>query len=238
MLLLCALFASGCSSPVHHDLDERAANDMVVALGQYGVLADKAPGGDGWTVRVPSAQRQEALSVLAGLGLPRVSVDAQPDAPSGLVPSESEERTRRAGHLEARLSSTLSALDGVREAHVHVTLPVAAERLGARAIGTPARASVVLLHRADQVPPSDDAVRAVLMGAVDDLHSENIAVVRSAVAVLAPRPTAMAAWGPLAVSVSSVAVLNRLAIAGSVLLGMLSLLVMGLSVRMLRRPEA
>jgi type III secretion system YscJ/HrcJ family lipoprotein len=227
----------GCSSPIHHDLDERAANDMVVALGQYGVLADKASGANGWTVLVPSAQRQEALAVLAGLGLPRIHVDAMPEESGGLVPSESEERTRRAGHLEARLSSTLSALDGVREAHVHVTLPIASERLGARAEGTPARASVVLVHRADQSPPSDEAVRAVLMGAVDDLSAESIAVVRSPLALPPPQPSPLSTWGPLAVGASSVPVLNKLAIGGSALVVVLSIVVMGLSIRLARKGD-
>lgn len=229
------LVLSACHADVHHDLDERAANDVVVALGEYGVVAEKVRGGDGWTIRVRSTQQADALRVLAGLGLPRVVPPELPESGGGLVPSDNEERARRAAQAEQRLAATLSALDGVRDADVHVTLPVVRDRLGGRETVVEARASVVLVHRADQQPPGDDVVRAIATGAVEGLAPDQVAVIRSSVEVPPPRATALEAWGPFVVASSSRVLLQRIFVAGSLLLGLLACLLATQTVMYARR---
>ena len=102
IFFLCA----SCTAPVHHDMTEASANEVISALTLRGFAADKAASGSGsWDVVVPQTQRRAALQVLAGAGLPRAPLaESAPEREGGLVPSEGADRDRRRRALEREVS--------------------------------------------------------------------------------------------------------------------------------------
>ena len=122
IFVLCA----SCTAPVHHDMTEASANEVVAALTLRGFAADKAASGTGsWDVVVPQTQRRAAVQVLAGAGLlpARRSPSRRRSMRGRLVPSEDADRERRRRALEREVSATSVALPDVREARVHLTIP-------------------------------------------------------------------------------------------------------------------
>ena len=126
--LLLIFLALGCTTEIHHDLEEPQANSMLVALGEAGIAGDKireGRGKNGWTVRVPRGDAQAAFKRLAELELPReepAGLEQAYGEPS-LIPTPTEERARYLAALGGELSRTLEAIDGVIDARVHVVQP-------------------------------------------------------------------------------------------------------------------
>src|SRR5690554_6735807 len=93
LMLMCV----GCSETIHHGLEERQANELVVVLQEHAIEANKVrdPGGDDmWTVTVPKGVRVDAWRVLENEGLPRKAEGGFGEFyPSGgLIPTSGEER--------------------------------------------------------------------------------------------------------------------------------------------------
>ncbi len=235
--MVCALLLlglSGCSEALQRDLEERAANEVVVVLSAEGVAARKVQGtGDGWSVTVPRSQVGRGLAVLTDYGLPRRESDyaALLGESGGLVPSEADERARRAALVEASLAGTLLALDGVFDARVHAVLPTPTRALGSTAAVASPRMSIVLVTRSESGGPPDDAVRAIAMGAVEGLSSGDISIIRSVVRLPELSEVEVVQFGPYAVTSGSLAGLRAVigGLAGALMV--LSAVLIGLVVR-------
>lgn len=218
-------------------MDEASANEVVAALVARGVVADKAPGAEGsWDVAVPRTQRHTAVQILAGAGLPRANAGVSSgEERGGLVPSDDAERSRRQRTLERDLAATLVSLENVREARVHLTLPAPPLRPGSRgAEAGPARASVLLVVRAGDEAPSDAAVRALVIGAVDGLVADAISVVVAPVDVPPAPVSRLVELGPFAVAEESLTPLRTIVWAAGGFILALALSVLLLARR--RRP--
>ena len=180
-LLMAMVFLLGCEDELYHDLGERSANEVVLALTVNGVAAEKVPETEAgrWMITVPHSQYQRGLAVLAAEGLPRRESDtiALLSESSGLVPSAEEEHARQTALICAELESSFLAMEGVVDAHVHVNTPNPSERRRPGDVAPDPRASVLLVYGHNIVPPSDDAVRAILQGRLANLPEENIAIV-------------------------------------------------------------
>src|SRR5690606_40351938 len=90
-----------------------------------GINADKQVTKDGTIVRVPATEVGRALDTLSALGLPRERFDGMGEIfrKEGLVSSPLEERVRYIYALSQELANTLTQVDGVLTARVHVVLP-------------------------------------------------------------------------------------------------------------------
>ena len=212
-LTLAGIFVvcASCTAPVHHDMTEASANEVVAALTLRGFAADKAASGTGsWDVVVPRTQRRAAVQVLAGAGLPRAPLaESAPEREGGLVPSEDADRERRRRALEREVSATLAALPDVREARVHLTIPRPPDRLSRTATAPAgARASVLLVYRSGDEAPAEAAVRALVAGAVDGLDPASISVVTATVDVPPPPTSTVVSLGPLVVAEESLGLLR------------------------------
>jgi type III secretion protein J len=197
--VLAALVAllSGCGDePLLHDLPEREANAVLVALDEGGVAAEKArqEGSDGaWTVRVPGGDVARAHRLLSARELPRTrpaglgEVFGRP----GMVPTPVEEHARWLHALAGELAASMEAIDGVVEARVHLGLPADDPlRPGQRA---PGRAAVLLKCRPAACGPLralEGGLRALVAGAAEGLAPEAVAVVIAEAAE--PPPPAVA----------------------------------------------
>ncbi|MCB9506784.1 MAG: hypothetical protein H6698_02600 [Myxococcales bacterium] len=223
LFLVALVLGAGCTEVVAHDLDERAANEVVVSLTVGGLAASKAVGeGETWSVVVPRTQAQRGLAVLAASGLPRPSVGpASVDEGGALVPSADEERARRLRRAESAVRETLLAFDATYDAHVHIS-QTSPRRQG----DTPeTQVAVVLLERTDAGSVPDDAIRAIVGGAIEGVDPAAVAIVRGPVALpAAGAPAALVAVGPLAVAAESAGLLRGLLGLASALLAITSTL--------------
>ena len=203
-LLLAALLAGCGDEPLLHDLAERQANEVLVALDEEGLAASKSrqDGTDAaWTVAVPRGQAGKAHRLLAARQLPRARPQGLGEvfAPGSLVPTPVEERARWLHALSGELSRSVEALDGVVEARVHLGLPAEDPlRPGFRAAP---RAAVLVKCRpaaCASLRALEPGLRSLVAGAAEGLAPEAVAVVIAEAAPVpapaSPRPWRLAPW--------------------------------------------
>ncbi|MDC7745647.1 type III secretion inner membrane ring lipoprotein SctJ [Rhizobium sp. BC56] len=204
MLALC-LFLAACSRDVLTGLDQRDALDAQVLLERAGIsVAMKSEKGGTYAITADSADHARAIELLAGAGLPRRSFGnvAELFPGNGFLVTPYEQKARMSYAIEQQLAETLSGLDGIASARVHVVLP---EENGRGLIKEKARAAAVLQYRPGaNLNEIDMKSRSVLVNSIRDLSYEDVSVVVSPWSEVGaqPAPTATAAPVP-AVTVTS-----------------------------------
>lgn len=177
LVILLASTLAGCKQPIYSQLSEAEANDVLLTLIKGGVEAQKRAGEDGtFSVWVAEAEIATAIELLRA--------DAQPSehysnlgevfARNSLVSSPTEERIRYIYGLQQELAKTLSQIDGVLVARVHIVVP-ASDPFEATA--KPSSASVFLKHRADiNMQLVVPAVKDMVVRSIEGLSAESVAV--------------------------------------------------------------
>jgi type III secretion protein J len=203
--------------PVAAGLDEGQANRVVVALDKAGVGADKEtdPGTEGrFRVVVEKDDAPRAIAAMRDEDLPAPQAAGILDAmgKGSLVPSQLAEHAQFVAGLSGELERTLSAIDGVLGARVHLSLP---DRDPLREGPRPkATASVLLKHRGATPPIDAHEVKRLVAGAAPSLAPDDVAV------VMIPRPAPAATGdrtlsrlGPITATRGSVSTLRIVAAA-------------------------
>lgn len=147
LLLLAGLLLSACEAELYNNLDQRQANEMVATLQQRGIPAQRmAVKGGQFTVMVDKARFADAINILKEAGLPKQEFQSmgQVFKKDGLVSSPTQERAQMIFALSQELSRTVSEIDGVLSARVHLVLP---ENDPLRQQLVPSSASVFIRHR-------------------------------------------------------------------------------------------
>jgi type III secretion protein J len=142
-----ALALAGCQQDLYSNLTEVEANQMLAALIANNVPADKtSKGKEGFTIAVDGSQMLRAIAVLNDAGYPRNTRDSigKVFQKSGIMSSPFEERVRYIYALGEEVAQTLSQIDGVVTARVHIVLPDAPQ-LGQPI--KPSSAAVFIKHR-------------------------------------------------------------------------------------------
>lgn len=176
-ILLAGLAACGGQVALLSASTEAEANEVLSVLLDAGVQAEKVIGKESVAVLVSSAQVAGALDILRSRGLPRERFDGmgQIFRKEGLVSSPLEERARYVYALSQELTSTLSQMDGVLAARVHVVLP---ERGGIGETATPSTAAVFIKHQVgytlDALQPQ---IRNLVTHAIPGLTAERVSIV-------------------------------------------------------------
>ena len=175
---LCALLA-GCEKEValHSQLEERQANLVMAALLDDGISCHKTPGDEGmWNVMISETDFAKAANLLERKGLPRRAYQGVSEVfkKTGMVSSPSEERIRFMDALAQDLSRTISGIDGVVDARVHVVLP---ENDPFAKNTLPSSADVAIRSRwnadiADLVP----SIKNLVKNSIEGLKYEKISV--------------------------------------------------------------
>ena len=127
-LLAAALLLAGCDreTTLHSALPERQANLVMAALLDAGIACHKVAGDENtWNVMIGESDFAEATNLLERKGLPQREFKGVSESfrKTGMVSSPSEERIRFMDALAQDLSRTISSIDGVVDARVHVVLP-------------------------------------------------------------------------------------------------------------------
>jgi type III secretion protein J len=149
---------NGCGDRVelHRKLTEQEANEVIAELADKNIRAEKVAAKDGVVVAVHAADIGRAVRTLEAAGLPRAARTTLGDTfrKEGVISTPLEERARYIYALSQELEATLSNVDGVIVARVHVVLP---ERIAPGEPVQPASASVFIKHDARLDP---DNIRA------------------------------------------------------------------------------
>lgn len=174
------LFLAACGARVDllGAVPEDEANEVLSALLKANISAAKTSGKEGMVgIKVDSAQVGLALQVLRDNGLPRERFDGmgQVFKKEGLISSPIEERARYIYALSQELASTLSRIDGVLTARVHVVLP---ERASVGEAGVPSTAAVFIKHQQgynlDLIQPQ---IRRLVTNSIPSLSADRVSIV-------------------------------------------------------------
>lgn len=187
LAVLCALTVASCKSDLYTNLDERHANEIVATLRQHGIPADRSVAKNNRiSVSVDESRFAEAVTVLNDSGLPHQEFATLGEVfkRDGLVSSPVQERAQMIYALSQELSRTVSEIDGVLSARVHLVLP---ENDPLRQQLVPSSASVFIRHRAS-APLSDlvPQVKMLVANGIAGLSYDKVSVILVAVAERAP----------------------------------------------------
>jgi len=178
VLLVCLLAACSSKEVLLRDLSERDANEIMGVLYMASIDADKAadPKGKSFSVQVRDADAQRAIAALHAVGLPhqvRPSIN-EVFKSSGFAPTPFEERVRFAYGNAQELERTLSLMDGVLNARVHLVIPEAAKR---GQVVQDAKASVFLSYDDRyNLELSVPRIRRLVAESIEGLKTDNVEV--------------------------------------------------------------
>lgn len=179
LLLLAALSLAGCGKQeVYGKLTETSANEMIAVLHQAGIEASKVAGEkEMWGVAVAQSDFARAVETLRAHGLPHENFDSLGSVfkKEGFTSTPLEERARLIYGLSQELSRTISDIDGVVQARVHLTMPEA-DPLSREA--KPSAASVFVKYRTGfDLRSQTGAIKALVTNAIDGLTYDRVSVV-------------------------------------------------------------
>ncbi len=172
-LLLCA-----CRVELYSGLDEKEANQILAVLLKNGIDGEKVPGKENaWGLRVEKGDLARAVELLQAGGFPRDRFSSMGEIfrKQGLVSSPMQERILYLYALSQEISETLSHIDGVLTARVHVVIP---ENNPLKDTLRPSSASVFIRHREDaDLEAGIPAIKKLVVNSIEGLTYDNVTVV-------------------------------------------------------------
>lgn len=177
-LAVATVFAlSACRVEVYDKLSQRDANEMTALLILAGVDAKRVTQKDGmFAVTVDEDDFAQAVTLIDRSGLPKPDFASMTDVLSDdrLIASPSEERARLNYALAQELSRTVSEIEGVVSARVHLATP-SNDPLSRRE--TESSASVAIHHRKDFASAGVvPRIKVLVANAVDGLDYERVSI--------------------------------------------------------------
>jgi type III secretion protein J len=179
LALLAALALAGCGSQeIYGQLKEDQANDMIAALRDAHIDAAKSSDKDGqWAVSVGTDDFSKASQLLRAKGLPREDFANLGSLfeKKGLVSSPTEERARLIYGLSQELSHTVSEIDGVVQARVHLAMPEA-DPLSDKV--KPASAAIFVKYQPGyDLRSQTGAIKSLVTNSIEGLAYDKVSVV-------------------------------------------------------------
>lgn len=208
LMLMLMLSLTGCSAQLFGALSETAANQVVSALRNEGIAAEKVHATeDHWKVTVPDDEFARAVQVLKRRNLPPQQFDGLGVVfkKESLVSTPTEERARLIHAMSQELERSLSELDGVLVARVHPVIPPH-DPLNPKKVAS--SASVLIKHRPGaEIAGREAMVRSLVASGIEGLSYDDVRVllvVAEAQATTPDKPTVSRAippvfWGILGV---------------------------------------
>lgn len=191
IMMLLAFALGGCADKIEFiaSMPEIEANEIIGALQKVGIDSRKISGKEGMVgLTLEAKDVSRANDVLRAQGLPRERFVGmgQIFKKEGLISSPMEERARYLYALSQELSASISQIDGVVAADVHVVLP---ERGRPGETPTPATAAVFIKHQAgynlETVLPQ---VKKLVASSIPNLTTDRVTVVLVSAQAIDLRP--------------------------------------------------
>ncbi len=177
ILLFCVLLAGCEQQALYSKLTESEANEMVARLYASGIPVEKVLDTDGsFRVDVEKSSFSNAVGVLQSHGLPRERFQSVGDIfdKDGFVSSPLEERARLNYALSQEISKTISSIDGVIMARVHLAVPKKEHLADSVAKSS---ASVFVKHRDSvDLSASIGKIKSLVVTGFENLPYENVTV--------------------------------------------------------------
>ena len=178
-LLLFVFAVCGCkNASLYSNLNEKEAVEMQAILLRQGIDCDKTEGKENtWEVKVSKNNLAEAVEILKGFGYPK---DEFADMgkmfkKEGLVSSPLEERIRYIYALSQEVAQTISKIDGIITARVHIVLP---ENDPLSEYFQPSSASVFVKHRQTlDIQPYIHQIKQLVVNSIEGLSYDKVSVV-------------------------------------------------------------
>ena len=176
-LLALAVLLAGCSAQLFGALSEPAANQVVSALRNEGIAAEKVSANEGqWKVTVPDDEFARAVLVLKRRNLPPQQFDGLGVVfkKESLVSTPTEERARLIHAMSQELERSLSELDGVLVARVHPVIPPH-DPLNPKKVAS--SASVLIKHRPGaELAGREAMIRSLVASGIEGLSYDDVRV--------------------------------------------------------------
>lgn len=192
------LLAACGQQELYGQLEEQQANEMISALRKENIEAGKAPGEKGvWAISVDPSDFSRSVEVLRSAGLPRDRFASlgQVFEKKGFVSSPMEERARLIFGLSQELSHTVSEIDGVVQARVHLAIPEPdplSDKL------KPSSAAVFIKYQPGfDLRNQTGAIKSLVINSVEGLSYDKVSVVMfPSKAIQAKKPATFAQFAP------------------------------------------
>ena len=188
ILLLC-----GCDETVvlFNSLDEQQANPIMALLQENHLSCQKSAGEENtWKLMVKQRDFAKAVEICQQHGLPQQIYHGVGDVfkKTGMVSSPTEERIRFMDALAQDISRTISEIDGVISARVHIVLPNN-DPFAKNAL--PSSAAVAIRHRSDcDLEDHIPEIKNLVMNAIEGVDYDKITVTLFKV-IVAPKDAIM-----------------------------------------------
>jgi type III secretion protein J len=176
LALVCLALTACGNEALYTDLDEQQANEMLAVLVRSGIDADKVRTEKAWSLQVGRKDLPRAMEVLKADGYPKDKFDSlgQVFHKEGLVSTPLEERARLLYALSQELSRTVSSIDGVVVARVHLAIPERRPLSDEKQLSS---ASVFIKYKpGSQVVNKASSIKALIVNSVEGLPYENVTV--------------------------------------------------------------
>jgi len=179
LILLCStLVLLGCKeTALHHGVSEQEANEMVALMQRAGIPATKALGKeDSFTVSTEVESFADAVQLLTANGLPRQQFETLGSVfnEQSFVTSSVAQHARYIHALSEEISHTLSSIDGVILARVHLSVP---EKDPLSDVAPKSSASVMVKHREDvDLSQYTGQIKAMVVNGLENLKYDDVTV--------------------------------------------------------------
>lgn len=175
VVILILLSACGYET-LYSSLDEQQANEMLALLLSDGIECRKKSIDKNWALQIERRDLPRAVELLKFHGYPRDNYQSLGDIfkKEGFVSSPLEERARLLHGLSQELGRTLSSIDGVITARVHLAIP---EKNILSDEKAPSSVSVFIKHlpRA-KINNQVASIKALVVNSVEGLSYDNVTV--------------------------------------------------------------
>lgn len=182
-LLVILLLLSGCKVSLYSGLSEAEANQIISVLHTHNIVANKdidTRSGTA-TVMVQETDFSAAVELLNSKGYPKqkFATTEQVFNGSGIVQTSLEEQARLRYVISQELSSTISELDGVLSARVHIVIPQQADIRAQQDQAPELAKASVFIRRTDDIMMDNmvSNIKHFVSNSVPNLDYENVAVI-------------------------------------------------------------
>ncbi len=126
ILLVLTVVLTGCKTELYSKVEEQQGNEMLALLLEHNISSEKKPGKDNMvSLHVDRDKLSYAVEILRKNGYPKSQFNSVKDLfkQDKLISTPFEDRTRYIYALSESIAETLSLVDGVMTARVHVVIP-------------------------------------------------------------------------------------------------------------------